>query len=79
MANGWKITSIIFICLFVALLAFNVWSISYVLSEEESINQCYYNICSDFPDAWYEAGVCTCYMLDEDGGYEVAMTSYGYE
>jgi hypothetical protein len=76
MVNGWKITAIVFICLFAVLLSFNVWGYTLVVAEDNAINDCYYNTCSEFPEAWYEAGVCTCYMEDEYGEYEVAMTSY---
>ena len=76
MANGWKITAIIFICLFVAETALMVWAVNLALDEEEAINDCYYNTCAGYPDAWYEAGVCSCYDINEYGEYEEVMTSY---
>lgn len=76
MDNGWKITAIVFICLFSALLAFNIWTVSFVLNEEAEVNNCYYNTCEGYPDALYEAGVCTCYSINENGEYEVGKTAY---
>ena len=76
MVNGWKVTSIIFICLFAGLLSFNVWGYNLIVEEEEAINNCYYNTCDQYYDAWYEDEVCTCYNLDEYGEYEIARTVY---
>jgi hypothetical protein len=73
---GWKITAIVFISLFALLLAFNVWGYCLVIEEENAINDCYYNTCADYPEAWYEDGVCACYDLDEYGEYEIAKTIY---
>lgn len=79
MVNKWKITAIIFMILFSILLTLNIWTITYVISEEDSLNYCYYNICGEYPNAVYEDGLCTCYFLNEHGEYDVAMTTYGFK
>ncbi len=76
MENKWKATAIIFICLFVGLLALNVYGYVLIVDEEDATYDCYYNICSDFPDADYYEGLCTCYSLNEYNEYEVALTIY---
>ena len=50
MVNGWKTTAIIFICLFIGLLALNIWAVAEVMNEEAEVNDCYYNVCEEYPD-----------------------------
>jgi len=73
---GWKITAIVFICLFAGLLAFNVWGYSLVVAEEAAINECYYNTCEEYPQADYNSGLCICYDYDIYGDYEIVKTEY---
>lgn len=76
MRNGWKITSIVFICLFILLLALNIWAYISVVNEEVRINNCYYNTCENYPEAWYEGGLCTCYDYDAKGELIIIKTVY---
>ena len=76
MGNKWKVIAIIFICLFVGLLALNILSYVIVVNEEDAIYDCYYNTCEEYYDADYSYGLCTCYSLNEYGEYEVESTSY---
>ena len=76
MANKWKTIAIIFIVLFSLLLIFNIWSVNLVLNEEEQTNICYYDVCENYPEAWYEDGVCTCYNYDDNYELEVTKTKY---
>lgn len=61
---NWKIVAIIFILLFVAETFFMIWSVMYSNSEEEKTLICYYDVCEEYPDAWYENNLCTCYDYD---------------
>jgi len=74
--TNWKAIAITFIILFSALLLFNIWSVSLVMDEEAKVNECYYDICSDTPQADYFEGVCTCYDYDSNNEYEVVRTKY---
>jgi len=74
--TGWKTLAIIFICLFVAGVAFMVWSYNLVVAEEEKTYECFYNFCSENYDADYLDGICTCYDLDILGDYFIAKTKY---
>jgi len=76
MGNKWRTTAIVFICLFVAIISFNIWAYTLIVDEEAEANNCYYNICEEYIDAWYEEGLCTCYNIDEQGVYEIAKTEY---
>jgi len=76
MANGWKITAIIFIILFVAETAFIGWGAYLVQHEEENRAECYYEICKDYNNADYNIyrkdNVCYCYTDD----FEIAKSEY---
>ena len=76
MGNKWKVIAIVFICLFIGLLALNVWGYIIVVEEDDAINNCYYNICEGYYDADYDDGLCICYSLNEDNEYEVELTTY---
>lgn len=58
------------------LLIFNIWSVNIVLKEEEQMNICYYDLCEQYPEAWYEGGICTCYDYDKNN--ELVITKIKY-
>ena len=62
----WKIIAIIFTILFILETSFLAYSVVLVTQEEADIKECYYDLCKDYPDAYYEGGVCACY--DNYGG-----------
>ena len=76
MVNGWKITAIIFILYSILLTSLMVWGYITVTEEEGSINECYYNTCGQYPQAYWDAGVCSCLDYDEYGELEVVKTLY---
>jgi hypothetical protein len=76
MTNGWKITAIVFIALFMIETAFVVWSVYSVTKEEEQINICFYDICEDYPDAELLDDVCFCYDYDNLGYLTVEKAKY---
>ena len=71
MANGWKITAIIFMTLFIMETAFVGWGMYLVSHEEDVRNECYYEYCADSYDAMWNVNVLNniCYCYNED--YEV--------
>lgn len=73
---NWKILAIVFIILFALETLYIGWSVSYVMKEERLTNDCFYNICADYPDAYYLEGVCTCYDYDMLGNLVPATTKY---
>jgi len=76
MVNGWKITAIVFIILFCLVVSFNILSWWAYESETKKINECYYDICEQYTEAYYEDGVCKCYEVDLLGEYTLAKSKY---
>ena len=74
--TGWKITAIIFIVLFVGFLTFAIWAWSVGINEIEQQNECYYDICNEYPDAWIDGDICFCYEYSLLGESVVAKTTY---
>ena len=60
---NWKAIAIVFIILFLLETAYIGYSINYYNQEVENQNECFYDICSTYPDAYYELGICYC--IDE--------------
>ena len=65
----WKIIAIIFIALFILETGYAITSIWYVVNQEQKTNECYYDVCKEYPQAEYTGGVCTCYDYDMIGDY----------
>ena len=64
--KGWKITAIIFICLFIVSTTFFVWVASIGMKAINTETKCRANICGNNPayDSFYydsNEGVCYCY------------------
>ncbi len=59
--QGWKITAIIFMVLFFSFFSLTMWGL--VITEQEASleRHCFYNVCGEYPDAYYMNKVCTCY------------------
>ena len=72
--NRWKITAIIFIILFTLETAFFTWAIVLATNEENKINECYYEICNEYPDALREDNLCYCYDYDVLGNLQIVKT-----
>ena len=76
--NGWKITSIIFICLFVTETLLMVWGAIIIAKEEEMYAVCYYDACEDYPGADLDlsTSLCSCYDYDLMGNPILVKTIY---
>ena len=73
---NWKTTAIIFMILFFLLLGYNIFGITLYYLDISNTNDCLYNYCGDYPDAYYEDGICYCYDYDLLGNLVVAKTRY---
>jgi len=71
---NWKIIAIIFIILFTIETLWISYGLYLIQKEEAQVNECYYNICSDYPEAQVQNNVCFCYELDLLGEYVIAKT-----
>lgn len=76
MSNSWKVTAIIFIILFLLETLFFGWAIWAAIQDENRMKECYYEVCSEYVDAYYEDNICTCYEADMFGEYIVAKTQW---
>ena len=72
----WKALAIIFMILFGLLLIYNVWSVWYVITEENKINECHYDICESYSDALYEDNICSCFDYDVMGNLIIVKEKY---
>ncbi len=76
MKNKWRTIAVVCMVITFLIILFNI--INYVSYEKETdkINECYYDICNDYPDADYLDDVCYCYDYDVLGELVVADTKY---
>lgn len=72
----WKTIAIIFIALFILENLFITWTVLETNKEIEKTNVCYYDVCSEYPEAMYEYDLCTCYDYDLLGDLVVVKTEY---
>lgn len=65
--NGWKVTAIIFIILFVLETVFIVWVMNLGMNEVNKEYNCAEVICKDYPVFYYDSrtGRCDCYEGDK--------------
>ena len=73
---NWKVIAIIFMTLFILETAWIGLGWWLIVQEENQTNECYYNICADYPEALYESNVCYCYDYDLLGEFVVVETEY---
>ena len=77
MANGWKITAIIFMVLFSLLLIGNIVIFNWSYDEIEKENICSIEKCSNADYYTYGSGTCICYDWDEElYDYKLKETFY---
>lgn len=57
----WKIIAIVFVCLFIFENIFIFYNLAIVVEQKQEMNECIYNICSEYDEGQYEDNVCTCY------------------
>ena len=64
--NGWKITAIIFIILFVLETISVAWMITIGLQQNDKEKECSISVCGNggYVSYIYEADVCHCYNSD---------------
>ena len=74
--TNWKAIAIIFIILFIASWIFISWGIYLVNKDTERTNVCYYEICENYPQAFYDADLCICYDYDLFGNLQVVKQKY---
>lgn len=71
---NWKIIAIVFIILFVLENIFIGYGMYFNEKEVRLTNQCYYDVCSEQPEAFFDQGVCYCYSYDLYGELKLEKT-----
>ena len=76
--STWKILTIILLVILIVENAFMIIGYLMIQEEQEKRVMCYYNICSDYPDAEYDVdyNVCYCYDYYVLGNYVIDKTEY---
>ena len=72
--ENWKVIAIVFIILFILENSFFGWALWVDAELTADTNECYYDICADYPDAQLIGSVCTCYDKDLMGNSVAATT-----
>ena len=71
--NGWKITAIIFIIIFILQTSFWIWLVLDSNDQKEKTAICYYDICEGYLVSSFEYNFCKCYNFD-NGEYVLEKT-----
>lgn len=64
MSDGWKITAIIFIVLFLVETAYVGWAVYITIDAEKKNTYCLYEYCKNYSYGEVLGNVCTCYEYD---------------
>lgn len=73
---NWKVVAIIFIGLFIVENLIIVWGFVLAHNEEKQTNICYYDICSEYPEADFTNELCSCYDYDVLGKLTIVKQKY---
>jgi len=71
---NWKKLAIILMVIVFLETGYGVFSIFIYNREVRRTQECYYEICEEYPQALYQENVCFCYGYDMLGGLEVQET-----
>jgi hypothetical protein len=76
--STWKVLFIIILVLFVLENSLIVWGAVSNNKLEKETNICYYDVCEDYPNAYYDSSnkVCDCYESDLMGNEVIAKSEY---
>lgn len=70
----WKTIAIIFMTLFIVETLLIIWGYYLIINEENMTKECYYDICSEYPEAFIQDDICTCYDYDVMGDFVPVKT-----
>ncbi len=77
-SRGWRTTAIILLILFGILAVATIISLHQDAQQVKNQNICFYDVCNNYPDAYYDSDsqVCSCYDYDVLGNEQVVYTEY---
>lgn len=64
MVNGWKITAIIFICLWITTMFTVIYIMKTGIDILEQEDSCAYDVCSEFESYYYDPNLRVCYCVE---------------
>jgi len=70
----WKTLAIILLVVVIVENIFIGFGMYLVAEEERMIEECYYDVCSEYADAYIEGNICSCYKTDMFGELVLAKT-----
>lgn len=72
----WKILAITFMILFICENTLIIWDGILSNKDNSRTNECWYDVCAEYPNAYYDTSnyVCFCYDYDVLGNEQVVKT-----
>lgn len=74
-ATVWKVLAIVFASLFILETLFIIWGVAIANREERVMEECYYDVCAEYPNSDIDGNVCYCYDYDLLGQLMIAKTT----
>ena len=71
MPINWKVLTIILLVVIILENLFFAWGYYLVVQDENNYNECAYEICADYPQAYFENEICSCYDYSMLGDLEI--------
>lgn len=75
---NWKALAIVLLLILLLENGLLIWAYKQVTKEEEKTYECYYEICADYPQAYFDSttNLCTCYDYDLLGDLQEVNTKW---
>jgi len=74
--TNWKALAISSWIVLLIGISFIGWGWYLTEQEENQMNECYYDICNNYPEAWLDGDICFCYEYDVLDNLIVSKTTY---
>ena len=71
---NWKTLAIILIIIQIIEIIWIGFGYYLLVKEENMAKECYYTTCAEYPEAYIDEDICTCYDYDVLGNLVVAKT-----
>lgn len=74
--HGWKIFAIILLILFLLETSLMIFGMYLNEKDKDKMNTCYYDICTEYPEAYIVDDICICYQYDLLDNLQIAKQVY---
>lgn len=72
--SGWKVFAIILLIILIVENVFIAWGWYMIAQDERKTEECYYDVCAEYEEAYIVGNICYCYEYDVFDNYVVAKT-----